>query len=242
MKIKNGYHKLSLVEPLILEPEDWSAAEWATLCKICDLPVGPAQRIVLHISTMEFFEDTTQPTQDPKRTYIVTELCPHCESEIEMRWNTDTMGYKVFCPVCGQRLMLCDECRHTEGSGPCDYDSKLDCCRNNPPTPADCGVSADSVSREVSAITLRAETPLGAIIARAATDPNHPGIYIDLRRGADDPDMPLALVEFSADDADFLEGEQNIITRVWGNARDESFTVRTIHQNIEHYFSTEEVP
>ena len=241
MKIKNGYHKLSLIEPLILEPEDWSAAEWATLCKICDLPVGPTQRIVLHINTMEFFEDTTQPTQDPKRTYIVTELCPHFESEVEMRWNTDTMGYKAFCPVCGKRLMLCDEC-HQLGGG-CDYDSKTDSCQLNPSMPfADSEVSAGFVSREVSAITLRTETPLGAIIARAATDPNHPGIYIDLRRGVDDPDMPLALVEFSADDADFLDGEQNIITRVWGNARQEDYTVRTVHQNIEHYFSTEEVP
>ena len=68
MKIKNGYHKLSLIEPLILEPKDWSAAEWATLCKICDLPVGPTQRIVLHLNTMEFFEDPAHPTHDPNRT------------------------------------------------------------------------------------------------------------------------------------------------------------------------------
>ena len=72
-----------------------------------------------------------QKDADDDRTYIVTELCPHCQSEIEMRWNTDTDGYKAFCPVCGKRLMLCDECRHTEGMGGCDYDNKTDTCKNN---------------------------------------------------------------------------------------------------------------
>lgn len=236
MKIKTGYHKLRLVEPLILEPEDWTADEWATLCKICDLPVGPTERIVLHIDLMEFFENQAMPVKDTQRTYIVTEMCPHCESEIEMRWNTDTMGFKAFCPVCGKRLMLCDECRHAENSAPCDYNNELECCHKNPPMPA------VSKPREVSAITLREETPLGAIIARAATDPGHPGIYIDLRRTDADADMPLVLVEFSADDTDFPDGDKNIITRVWGDSRDESYTQRVVHRNVEEYFATEEVP
>lgn len=64
------------------------------------------------------------------RTYTVTEVCPHCDSEIEMRWDTDTQGFKAFCPVCGKRLMLCDECRHA-GCGPCDYDSQSDTCKFN---------------------------------------------------------------------------------------------------------------
>ena len=106
------------------------------------------------------------------------------------------------------------------------------------------GVDARATSKkptpEVSAITLRTETPLGAIIARAATDPAHPGIYIDLRRGADDPDMPLALVEFSADDADFMDGVENLITRVWGDAMQEDYTERVVHLNVEKYFTTEE--
>ena len=69
------------------------------------------------------------------RTYIVTEFCPHCENEIEMRWDTDRLGYKAFCPVCGNRLMLCDECRHSGPDGrpigSCDYDSRTDTCRFN---------------------------------------------------------------------------------------------------------------
>lgn len=66
----------------------------------------------------------------------VTEVCPHCECEITMMWSIESMGYKAFCPVCGERLMLCDECLHSgpdgEYTGKCDYCSKTDSCfRNN---------------------------------------------------------------------------------------------------------------
>ncbi len=63
------------------------------------------------------------------RTYKVIEVCPHCMNEIEMTWDTDQRGFKAFCPVCGKRLMLCDECMHLEDGRGCDYDSKNDCCR-----------------------------------------------------------------------------------------------------------------
>lgn len=62
------------------------------------------------------------------RTYIVTEVCPHCENEIEMYWNTDDRGYQAVCPVCGGRLMLCDECMHSEAKAFCDYNSNTDSC------------------------------------------------------------------------------------------------------------------
>ena len=29
-------------------------------------------------------------------------------------WNAETMGYKIFCPVCGKQMMLCDECIHAD--------------------------------------------------------------------------------------------------------------------------------
>lgn len=66
----------------------------------------------------------------------VSECCPHCETEIEMRWDVKTMGFKAFCPVCGKRLMLCDECQHRgDGSyeGDCDYCDETDSCMFNPP-------------------------------------------------------------------------------------------------------------
>lgn len=231
MKAKNGYHKLRMVEPLILEPEDWTPNEWAVLCKLCGLRVGPAERIVLHVETMEFFDNLEKPAEDSERTYIVTEMCPHCESEIEMRWNTDSQGFKAFCPVCGERLMLCDECRHTDGMLGCDYDSQLDCCRNNPPRPT---------SGEIPP-ALRVETPLGAIVVKNAFDHSHPGFYIDLRRPDSDQDLPLAMVEFCQDEGDQPDGEPSIITRVWGNGKDESYTNRIVHKGIEEYFRIEEI-
>ena len=66
---------------------------------------------------------------------MVVEFCPNCETEIEMRWDVKAQGYKATCPVCGKRLMLCDECQH-RGDGEylndCDYDSRTDTCRFNP--------------------------------------------------------------------------------------------------------------
>ena len=59
----------------------------------------------------------------------VTEVCPHCDSEITMIWNVAERGLKAFCPVCGKRLMLCSECPATaERGAACDYDSKTDTC------------------------------------------------------------------------------------------------------------------
>ena len=97
----------------------------------------------------------------------------------------------------------------------------------------------DGHSREIPA-ALAVDTPLGALVVKAALDSQHPGVYVDLRRPGMECDLPLALVEFSADDADFIDGDQNIITRVWGNARQEDYTMRTVHQNIEQYFKSEE--
>lgn len=59
----------------------------------------------------------------------VTEVCPHCDSEVTMIWNVAERGLKAFCPVCGKRLMLCSECpATTERGAACDYDSKTDTC------------------------------------------------------------------------------------------------------------------
>lgn len=79
----------------------------------------------------EITDVTIEPEPNLDRTYTVNEVCPHCESEIEMTWNTDTQGFKAFCPVCGGRLMLCDECMHTQ-TGDCDYDGATDRCKFNP--------------------------------------------------------------------------------------------------------------
>lgn len=75
---------------------------------------------------------TNQPDDDRK---IVTEVCPHCEMEVELIWDVEESGYKAHCPYCGHRLMLCDECLHRgpDGTycGDCDYDMTEDTCRFN---------------------------------------------------------------------------------------------------------------
>ena len=59
------------------------------------------------------------------------ECCCHCGCEIEVRWNIINDGFQAICPVCGNRLMLCDACHHRYGDyvDDCDYDSKTDRCR-----------------------------------------------------------------------------------------------------------------
>lgn len=73
----------------------------------------------------EFFE-----RQQPR---TVTEFCPECEMEITMQWDVERDGFKAFCPNCGNRLMLCDECKHRSGNyrDDCDYDGMTDTCKFN---------------------------------------------------------------------------------------------------------------
>ncbi len=69
----------------------------------------------------------------------VVEMCPSCGNEIVMDWDVSERGYKAFCPVCGGRLMLCDECCHEatpdnpdgECVVNCDW-CEDGCCRRNP--------------------------------------------------------------------------------------------------------------
>ena len=69
-----------------------------------------------------------------RKCKVVTEWCANCETEVEMIWDVDQSGYKAYCPYCGKRLMLCDECQHrNEGklTDDCDYNSQTDTCRFN---------------------------------------------------------------------------------------------------------------
>jgi len=61
---------------------------------------------------------------------VVFETCPNCANDVSMFWNVDTDGYKAYCPYCGERLMLCDECRHSE-KDVCNYSTETDSCRHN---------------------------------------------------------------------------------------------------------------
>ena len=132
--LQPGHNSADLHEPFIWESGNWSPEEWKTLCKVFGFPPEVTEQIVLHATELEYFISSLDKAADTDRTYTVTEYCPHCENEIEMRWDTDTRGFKAFCPICGKRLMLCDECLHTGGTGNCDYNSETDSCRYDPQT------------------------------------------------------------------------------------------------------------
>ena len=65
--------------------------------------------------------------------HIVVERCDHCGNDIEMSWDTEKLGYKAYCPVCGKLLMLCDECMHRTGECvvDCDFNSITGTCKFN---------------------------------------------------------------------------------------------------------------
>ena len=54
-KMSAGYHRMACPEPLILEPEDWSDAEWATLCKLCGLKPAQTDRIKINVDSIETY-------------------------------------------------------------------------------------------------------------------------------------------------------------------------------------------
>ena len=64
---------------------------------------------------------------------MIVEVCPHCDTEIYMRWSIEEDGYVAYCPYCGDTLLLCDECFHRDGNdgdGPCDFnEEKCGCYR-----------------------------------------------------------------------------------------------------------------
>ena len=47
----------------------------------------------------------------------VTECCPHCDREITVLWDVEQDGYQIFCPNCGETIMLCSMCNRE----PCDW-------------------------------------------------------------------------------------------------------------------------
>lgn len=57
------YKREQIREPLILEPEDWSAEEWVVICKLFSFPVNLTERIVVNVSNIESFvrDNTLHP-------------------------------------------------------------------------------------------------------------------------------------------------------------------------------------
>lgn len=63
-------------------------------------------------------------TEADKNRYLVTECCPHCDTESTLMWSVEEHGYEIYCPVCGQKIMLCSMCDHHND---CDWTEEAGC-------------------------------------------------------------------------------------------------------------------
>ena len=61
--------------------------------------------------------------------YEVVEVCPECGAENVMTWDVEKEGYVAYCPRCGSKMMLCDECIHSDDAPICDWSPCNGCCR-----------------------------------------------------------------------------------------------------------------
>ena len=44
------------------------------------------------------------------QAFVVTEYCPHGEKEQSLLWDAGKDGYEIYCPACGEKIMLCSVC------------------------------------------------------------------------------------------------------------------------------------
>jgi hypothetical protein len=59
------------------------------------------------------------------------EMCPHCMSENIIQWDVEKDGYEVKCQHCGEKIMLCDACYHSDDNHmmKCDWCEGIGCRR-----------------------------------------------------------------------------------------------------------------
>ena len=103
--------------------------------------------------------------------------------------------------------------------------------------------AADAIEDLISGVDFQTniitvKTPLGTLIARpSGGEPDYPGILVEMRRPFINGDLELALVEYTATEAD-VDGE-HIITRAYRDALEDEYTDRIVHTGIEEYFKIE---
>jgi DNA-directed RNA polymerase subunit RPC12/RpoP len=61
--------------------------------------------------------------------YEVVEVCPECGEENIITWDVEKDGYVAYCPHCGSKMMLCDECLHADDAKVCDWCACRGCYR-----------------------------------------------------------------------------------------------------------------
>lgn len=63
-------------------------------------------------------------------THEAVELCSHCMLEhYEKDWEP-SKGYRTICMNCGESILLCDECSHSEDNESmyCDWEQETRKC------------------------------------------------------------------------------------------------------------------
>ena len=63
--------------------------------------------------------------------FEICEVCPDCGAENIIRWDVEKEGYVAYCPRCGSKMMLCDECLHSDNAPTCDWNPRNGCCREH---------------------------------------------------------------------------------------------------------------
>lgn len=79
-------------------------------------PCAKAARTLSELEELLARENGREITRS-SRDNEVTEYCSHCEREIIVSWNVEQDGYQIFCPNCGEPIMLCSMCDRE----PCDW-------------------------------------------------------------------------------------------------------------------------
>lgn len=96
---------------LKLEPNEITSHQrWLLLERLHeyeDTGLTPEQiREMKELLSRESTPEITRSSRDNE----VTEYCPHCDREITVLWNVEQDGYQIFCPNCGEPIMLCSMC------------------------------------------------------------------------------------------------------------------------------------
>ncbi len=84
------------------------------------------------------------------------------------------------------------------------------------------------------------DTPLGTLVAESSSDPDHPGVYVFLRKPGCGEEIVLALVEFTDDDDDDnMPKEGGIVTRIWMDADPDAadYSHRFFHKTLTSIYN-----
>lgn len=79
-------------------------------------PCAKAAKTLPELEELLSRENTPEITRSSQDNEV-TEYCPHCDREITVSWNVEQDGYQIFCPNCGEPIMLCSMCDRE----PCDW-------------------------------------------------------------------------------------------------------------------------